>query len=422
MKRKCRFVNYDWQKAGCRWQFLAVSAWLLTLAFSSCNYFSKPQPETAVHTPATLYTCPMHPEIKDNKPGICPKCKMFLVPDTAEKIGHVMENANSSVISSIKTTKPVFKKINPTIDADGYIDYDDRTKNNISSLVSGRIEKLYVRYNYQHIHKGEKVFEIYSPELVSAQENLIYILNNSPDEKQLLQAAKQKLNLLGFTEEMIQEVASSRKSMRSVPVFSKYEGHVHEFIQKKPEGSSMPSAESEKELSVKEGQYVMMGQTVFDIVNENNVSIVLQIKAEDIQKIHKGQDVEIFSEGGIKMHGNVDFIEPFLKKDSKTMTVRVYAGNEKHEYRIGALVKAAVKGASMESLWVPQGSVVDLGTEKIVWIKQTGNFVSKKVSAGISMNNMVEIKNGLSENDEIALEAHYLADSEEFIKTNEHGK
>jgi Cu(I)/Ag(I) efflux system membrane fusion protein len=407
---------------------LVFGAWYLGLG---CG--EKPKPETLERKPTVVYYCPMHPDVQQDHPGKCPKkeCNgMELVPKILDAISeNVLKPVNASVLASVKTSKPVFRKMNLGFEATGYIDYDSRTNNNISSLYSGRIEKLYVKYLYQPVRKGEKVFEIYSPELVTAQENLIYLLNNDPLETGLITAAKQKLQILGFMNDLLDELVKTKKVIQAVPVFSNYEGHVHETKMGKPSSSGMSGTDEKKndyiagaELSVKEGMYVMMGETIFNVVNQDKLAVMLQVKAEDMPRIHTGQEVAIEVDGGIKINGKIDFIEPVLKEGAKTMIARVYCDNSRQLYKVGSLVKAKLKGEELEALWIPLTALVDLGKEKTVWVKQNGNFVASKVETGARADGMIEISDGLTEESEIATEAHYLTDSEGFIKTNQDEK
>jgi len=432
MKRKCRYGKRSRQSAvGNRQIIFIVYCLLLVVLISSCGENKKQ--ETVNNTPKIVYYCPMHPDVQQDHPGKCPheECNgMDLVSKTLDSLSeNVLKPANASVLSSAQTIKPVFQKMQLDFDATGYIDYDSRTNNNISSLYSGRIEKLYVKYLYQPIHKGEKVFEIYSPELVTAQENLIYLLNNDALETGLIAAAKQKLMILGFMNDLLDELVKTKKVIQAVPVFSSYEGHVHEVKTVKAFSSGMSDTEEKRndflsggKLSVKEGMYIMMGEPIFNVVSDEKLAVMLQIKAEDMSKVHTGQKVEIEVDGGMKINGTIDFIEPMLKDAAKTMVARVYFENRNQDFKVGSLVKAKIKGEEFGALWIPLTALVDLGKEKIVWVKENGNFVAVKVETGARANGMIEVSDGLTEESEIAAEAHYFMDSEGFIKTNQDEK
>ena len=434
MKGKCKYDKDSMQLVVSSWQkkLFTVYCLLFTVFVSSC--VESPNSETSNIKPETeIYYCPMHPDVVSNKPGKCPKpeCKgMDLVLKTNDTLlQRVLKPVNNSVLASVKTMKPVFKKMNLDIEADGYIDYDSRTNRSISSLYSGRIEKLHLRYNYQLVHKGQKVFEIYSPELVTAQENLVYILNNSAGETTLVESAKQKLKLLGFSDALLNNLIQTKKVLMAVPVFSNYEGLVYEVMEKQKSSGGMFSSmnsenkkdfNSNSQIAVKEGQYVMMGETIFDVIDISRVAVIIQIKQEDIFKVSTGQKTEIrFDNDTTAVKGKIDFIEPMFKDGKKSLSARVYIENAKRNHKINSLVRAKIKGEEFEALWVPLSAVMDLGKEKKVWLKKDDIFIAKKVEIGARTEGMIEISDGLTEESEIAIEAHYLTDSEGFIKTNE---
>ncbi len=409
-------------------QIFAV--FLLVFIFSCDETKQKKQElKTEKRKMETVYYCPMHPHVTQNHMGKCweDECKgMDLILKTSDDLlEQVLQPVNTSVLSAIRTVKPVYKKMDLDIVTNGYIDYDSRTENNISSLYSGRIENLYIKYPYQPVRKGEKLFEIYSPELVTAQENFLYLLQNDSTETGLINAVSQKLKVLGFTDAMLKEIVKTKKSKITIPVYSPYEGHVYtgenmqsssgkETMERKPKDGFLRN----ENLSVKEGMYIMMGETVFNIVNPNNVVALLQIKARDLSKINQDANVEITIDGNpeMVMHGRIGLIEPVFKEGSKTTTARVYINNSEHKHRVGTLLKARIKGSELETLWIPTSSLVDLGSEKIVWLMKNESFTAKRVETGTITNNMVEVSDGLTEEDEIAMEAHYLIDSEAFIK------
>ena len=436
MKRKCRYGKNSWQLAVGSWQLMLIACIIFSVSFIfSCKQNSEKQ-KSEITNPlpdrqavkSEIYYCPMHPEVQQDHPGKCPVPECYGMDLVLKMSDTLLENTlkpvNASVLASLKTVKPVFQKMNLDVEADGYIDYDSRTENNISSLYSGRIEKLYVKYQYQSVRKGEKIFEIYSPELVTAQENLVYLLKNDSEETSLINAAKQKLKLLGFSDNLLYEIIKTNNVFQSVPVYSAHEGRARSAM-KSPSGEKntmaserMNSSRMTEIFSVKEGMYVMMGESIFNIVSSNRLVIVLQIRAEDISKLKTGTEVEIKTDdsNGITLNGKIDFIEPTFKEGFKTMTAKVYIDNSKHIHKVGSLVKTKIKGQEMDALWIPLSALVDLGNEKIVWLKTDGNFIATKVETGTISDNMIEISDGLTEEDEIALEAHYLIDSEGFIK------
>jgi len=166
----------------------------------------KNKKETTVETPAKkeLWTCSMHPEIIRDKPGVCPICGMELIKKEENavavndiRLNDLLQPTDRFVVSSIPVTT-LNKQSQPVeIDALGTVAYDTRLVNTISARISGRIEKLYVRYRYQHIMKGERIMDIYSPELLTTEQELLFLIKNDANNSSLINAAKQKLLLLG---------------------------------------------------------------------------------------------------------------------------------------------------------------------------------------------------------------------------------
>jgi len=209
-------------------------AFIVLLLFNSCSN-PKPAPSAAHVKTGIKYTCPMHHQIIEDHPGFCPICGMALVPITGQpseragiSLNTVLQPVNSSVMSNISAITPENKDVPTQISGQGYLDYDSRTFNNITARFSGRIEKLYIKYAFEEISRGERIFDIYSPDMVAAQQDLIYLNKNSPQETGLINAARQKLLLLGMTDEQINRVAETGKSFYSLPVYSLYNGHVHD--------------------------------------------------------------------------------------------------------------------------------------------------------------------------------------------------
>ncbi len=369
------------------------------------------------------YYCPMHPEVQQTGPGICEKCGgMELVLKDAENyLDAVLEPVSSKVLSKITLVNPEYRIVPVGVEATGYIDYDDHGKYDISSRYTGRVDKLYIKYNYQQVKKGEVVFEIYSSDLVTAQENFIYLLKTALYEKALIEAARQKLILLQLTKQQIEEIETTKKIIAAIPVYSRFDGRVREVIDPDMSPGQMTDIQKSSLLSVREGMYVERGDILFNILDPKKAVVMLKIKSTDISKVHKGQQVILIAESDPDktINGNIDFIEPVFKSNEKTLMVRVNINNSSQEHKIGSLVKATILSDSLETLWVPSSAVVDLGKQKIVWVWDNGNFKARRIETGIVKDSMVEIADGLTENDQVASEAHYLTDSEGFIRISD---
>jgi Cu(I)/Ag(I) efflux system membrane fusion protein len=378
-----------------------------------------------------LWTCSMHPEIIRDKPGTCRICGMDLIKkvENATALNEIMLNdllqpTDRFVVSSIPVTTIKKKSEQIEIESLGTIAYDTRLVNTISARVSGRIEKLYVKYRYQHVMKGQRIMDIYSPELLTAEEELLFLVKNDPDNFSLISAAKQKLLLLGVSESQLRQIIKTAKPALSIAVYSNYSGHIHEA------GNTMPGTNSNEqrmdlsrvteELPVKEGMYVEKGQNIFLLYNVDRSWVLLNIFPEDQNQVQVGDAVRIVPEAVPEKNfrAKIDFIEPFYRKDNKTLTARVYFNNSQLQIPIGSQVRAIIFASSKEADWLPLSAVLSLGIDKVVFIKTMGGFKAHKVETGLSYKNQIEILAGLNKADSVAANAQFLTDSESFIKIN----
>lgn len=339
-----------------------------------------------------------------------------------------LKSGNEHVISTIPVTAIKKDRITFDIEAMGRVEYDTRMTGSISARVSGRIEKLYVRYKFQHVRKGQKIMDVYSPELLTAQQNLLFITKNDPDNSSLIVAARQKLLLLGMDAVQIQKVLQSGKPLLEVSIFSRHSGHLHNTsevpgaMEQQKTPSSMESAEPGTELlNLKEGMYIQKGQTLFSIYNPSKAWALLNIYTDRQALVKKGQQVTVYPESSSSQsfQGNVDFIEPFYRDKSRTTSIRVYFDNSKLRLPVGSQVRGIISANTDLAYWLPKESVTSLGIDKVVFLKVPNGFRPKKVTTGITAGKSIQIIQGLLESDSLALNAQFLIDSESFIKVKE---
>ncbi len=374
-----------------------------------------------------LYTCSMHPQIIMEAPGSCPICGMELVkkPRGSKKIYSVqledlLQPTNGFVITDLPVTTMRQSSEKVSIEALGNIQNDTRQLATISARVGGRIEKLYVRYRYQMIMPGDKIMDIYSPEIATAQQNLLFLLKNDAANNSLIEAAKQKLLLMGMSGKQLSKLLTSGTPGLTITVYSNAMGHVHE-AGGEPMGASgeMSIAATETAaLAIREGMYVQAGQKVFLLTNPQKAWAVLNIFPENGQAVKVGNKVKIIPEAmPLKVfEAPISFIEPFYRQGSKTLTARVYFDNLILAIPIGSQVRANIFGASVKGNWLPQASIVSLGIGQIVFVKTANGFIPKKIQAGIRQNGFVQVIGGIAVADTVAANAQYLNDSEIFIK------
>lgn len=402
----------------------------LVLACNDSKESGKEHENHSAQQEQKVYTCPMHPEIIRNEPGQCPICGMDLVEKKTDGqaasdkgLELLLKPTNQYVITQVNTVNPVEKEVPVNIVAMGYITYDNRQVNTVSARVSGRIEKLYIKYRYQPVSKGQKLMDIYSKDLETEQQNLLFLLKNDSENFSLIKASEQKLLLLGLTPEQINQVKSSDKIFYTITIYSPYTGHLHDLMPAENNtemGNGNMASSATQELQMKEGMYISKGQTVFNIFNTQKIWAILNIYPDAQSSIKKGQKIKLEIDGlkDKEIEATIDFIEPVIRNNQKNITARVYLNNPSNEIKIGTIVKAKSKGGKQKGLFVPSTAVVSLGLNTVVFIKQDGLFKTRKVQKGNFSAEWIEITSGLNKKDTIAENGQLLMDSESFIKTD----
>jgi Cu(I)/Ag(I) efflux system membrane fusion protein len=358
----------------------------------------------------------------------------------------LVQPTNQTVFSEIKTISPKQQSITPILDATGVISYDPRLLSNISARFSGRIEKLYVRFNFSSVSKGQRIMDIYSPEILTAQQSFIFLLSNSTNDIALINSSRQKLQLLGLTGEQLKQIETTHQPLNPIPVFSPYSGHIHDIgISSSTESSApmnngmgsgtsnstMPSTQVQIEnipssqssaLSIKEGMYVQSGQPVFAVYNTNKVWAVLNISPGDASLIKVGDKVSIVAETNPSnvISSTISYIEPVAGQNASAIKARVYLQNtENLHLKIGTLLSAKITSDTINGLWLPRNAVVNLGHKQIAFLKFENRFITKNIQTGIITDSLVQIISGLTGDEQVAVNAQYMVDSESFIQTGD---
>lgn len=176
-----------------------------------------------------------------------------------------------------------------------------------------------------------------------------------------------------------------------------------------------------EELSLKEGMYVQKGQTILTVYDPNHAWAILNFYNDQQALVHVGNPVRLVPETAPQkeFRAKVDFIEPFYRKEDKTLTARVYFDNSNLQIPIGSQVNATISGNVRDADWLPEAAIVSLGLDKVVFIKRDIGFKAHKVITGITYKNRIQVLEGLTTRDTVAANSQYLMDSESFIKVKE---
>jgi RND family efflux transporter MFP subunit len=429
------------------------------------------------------YTCGMHPSVRvspeDYEKGDtnCPICNMGLVPVYKEAEMAEMEpgehqeegmapeirlSPRAQALAVVKTEEIKFQPLFREINTVGEIDYDERKVAYVAAWIPGRIDKLFVDFTGFRVRKGNPLVWIYSPDLVTTQEEYILALETLDKVKEsgyeetirgaesLVEASERRLLLWGINEKQIKELQQRKKANTHMTIYAPIGGTV---IHK----------------NALEGKYVKEGENLYQIADLSNLWVKADIYEYEMGWIQEGQIVEIISSAypGEKFEGKIAFIDPYLNPKTRSVKVRVDVPNPHQKLKPGMYVNVLVRSEVHEGirassgvfytcpmhpevksqtpgecpicgmylvkkevatrgfiLAVPKGAVLDTGARKIVYIeKERGTYVAKEVELGPEAAAFVDgqkrrfyaLKAGISEGMRVVSQANFLIDSQSQI-------
>jgi RND family efflux transporter MFP subunit len=367
-----------------------------------------------------IYHCPMHPGYTSDKPGECPICGMTLVP-VEEEHEHKEEMAEGAVrispekqqLIGVKFDNVEFRNLIKEIRTVARITYDERRLIFINTKFSGWIEDLYVDYTGKLIKKGDPLFSIYSPEIVSAQEEYLLALKakNLFEGKAyseipqgtdaLLDSSKRRLIYWDIKEEQIKELERTGKPLRNLVFYSPVTGFVIE-------------------KNVLKGKYVMPGENLYKLADISNIWILADIYENDLPLISIGQEasIELPYIPGEKFSGRITYIYPYLENETRTVKVRIELPNRDFKLKPDMFGNIIVNVEIGRRLTVHEDAVIDTGERKIVFVDRgEGLFEPREVKLGLKTGDYYEVLNGLREGERVVTSANFLIDSESKLKS-----
>jgi Cu(I)/Ag(I) efflux system membrane fusion protein len=307
---------------------------------------SQKQIQTSTSTPAKQqwWTCSMHPQIRRPKPGKCPICGMDLVPVKDEsgpaQISQRQIPFSPEVIKLMEIqTMPVERKFVETqIRMAGKVNYDETRVKHITAWVPGRIDRLYVDFTGTRVLKGDHMVYLYSPELISAQAELLQAVEAQqkikPETSELirrstqatLEAAREKLRLLGLSDQQVKQVEKTAQPTEHITINAPMGGIV---IGK----------------HVSEGMYVETGTKIYTVADLSHLWVQLDAYESDMEWVRYGQEIEFSTEAypGQTFKGRISFISPTLDPKTRTIKLRVNVGNPDEKLKPGMFVHAIVR-------------------------------------------------------------------------------
>ena len=354
----------------------------------------------------TIWTCSMHPQIRQNEPGDCPICGMDLIPleddqhDDVDPMAISMSataiqlaNIQTAVVGSMDQVKQV--RLN------GKIQEDERLVFSQSSHVPGRIENLLVNFTGDYVNKGQVIASVYSPDLVTAQEELYEAQKVKDTQPQLFNAAKEKLKTWKLTDDQINQMLQSGATTATFDIQADVSGYV---IQK----------------LVNPGDYIQRGQPIYEIADLSKVWVLFDVYESDIGWIKKGDKVEytVASIPGETFTGTISFLDPIINPITRVSKARLATANPglklKPEMFVSGIVQAQLQKTS-DAVVVPKTAVMWTGQRSVVYVKSVSdqglNFKMREVTLGPALGESYVIADGLAKGEEIAVNGTFSIDA-----------
>ena len=396
-----------------------ISFWLLLLAVAGSGVLAADDssgPEatnTITAAPGkTLYTCGMHPWIIQDHPGNCPICGMKLEP-VRKPGGATAGTAISSAIAidpatiqlmNIQTAEVIQGPLRRTIRTVGTIEYNETALVDVTTKFKGWIEKLDVDATGQLVHRGEPLFEIYSPDLYSAEAEYLSVLGTNTDSSAaaVREAALEKLKFYDITDEQIAGLEKSRVPLKTLAMLAPADGFVIE-------------------KNVVQGQMVEAGMRLYRLADLGIVWVFAQVYEQDLPYVQLGQEaiVKLSSLPDREFRGRVTYVYPDVDEKTRTAKVRLEFENPGYFLKPGMFVSAQITSELEPSaLLVPDSAVLRSGEKNTVFVSLAGGkFDARTVVLGPEAEHgMVEVIRGLAAGERVVTSGQFMLDSESQMR------
>jgi len=353
-----------------------------------------------------IWTCAMHPQIRLDHPGKCPICAMELIllnknggektdsnAVTFSKEAMELANVSTSIVSRQRPVKEVRLY--------GKVQADERLLQNQVAHVSGRIEKLFVNFTGEQVHRGQLLAMIYSPDLITAQQELLEAAKSKQSQPEIYEASKEKLMQWMLTDNQISQIERSGKVKMNFEVFSNTSGIV-----------------TAKRVAT--GDHVSEGSSLFEVANLSSVWVLFDAYESDLPFLKVGNTIAFTIQAmpGVNYSANIKFIDPVIDPVNRVAKVRVEINNTGGKLKPEMFVNGTVKANLTEyrdNLVIPRSAVLWTGKRSVVYVKQPNitevNFKMREIELGPMLGNSYVVESGLNDGEEIVTDGTFSVDA-----------
>jgi Cu(I)/Ag(I) efflux system membrane fusion protein len=354
----------------------------------------------------SIWTCSMHPQIRQPEPGDCPICGMDLIPlddeqDEGSDPAAINMSETAMQLASVRTAKVGAAEPVKTVRLNGKVETDERRIASQSSHIPGRIEKLMVSFTGEFVQKGQVIASVYSPDLVTAQEELFEAEKIKNSQPQLFNAAKEKLKNWKLSDSQVEEILQAGAPKEQFDVLADVSGYV---ISRK----------------VNRGDYISRGGTIYEIADLSRIWVLFDVYEQDMPWVKKGDKITftVQSLPGENFEGTISYLDPVIDPKTRVAKARVEMANSglrlKPEMFASGKVEAKLSGRS-GNLSVPKTAVMWTGKRSVVYVKSATekgvNFMLREITLGPALGDSYLVESGLDEGEEIAVNGTFSIDA-----------
>lgn len=375
-----------------------------------CNRKSIEKSSSDASQKIAYYRDPMHPWITSDKPGDSPDCGMAMVPVYEGDAAANEIRIDPTVIQNMGIQTEVVGKrdLETTIRTNGVIQPDETKLYIVNARVMGYAEKLLVNFKGQFVSKNQTLLELYSPDLVSTQEEYLQALRYDQGEgagsgsHDLVESSRRRLLNWGIPESAIQALEKKGHVSNTLPIISPVSGVVLDKM-------------------VVEGQNITPGMELYKIADLSKVWVVASLYQRDLPLVKLGSqvDVQLSYMSGKTFQGQVTFVSPVLDEQSKTAEVRIEIPNTPQmDLKPEMYATVQIHSPPLKNIIaVPEQAIIRSGKRNIAVVAvESGYFEAREVRLGISANGYVQILDGLHEGEKLVISSQFLIDSESNLR------
>jgi Cu(I)/Ag(I) efflux system membrane fusion protein len=376
-----------------------------------------------------IWTCSMHPQVRQNEPGICPICEMDLIPldnslgsDDPTILRMSKESAKLAQIETfiiggnVKTTSnqqiDISANQHIVLKVDGTVKLDERTIKSQTAHLSGRLETMDVTFEGQYVTKGQKIASLFSTELLAASQELITAAQYNDRVEGLKEAAIQKLKNWKITDTQIQQILSTNKPLKTITIYADHSGYV---------------------LSRKlaQGDYVKQGQALYTLGSTSRLWLIFDVFESDLANVREGNKV-VFTTPSVpnkEFESKVSYLDPLLNSASRTATVRAEINNSRNLLKPGMLLNGFITATKSNSgksknasVVVPNTAVLWTGGRSVVFVQlqdlEVPTYQYREVEIGYRSGDYTTIASGLENGEEVVTHGAFAVDAAAQLNNN----